>query len=234
MKTIRRKGMLACMLSMLTLGVMAEEKEPVVTVSGGADVVSTYTWRGLDQSGAAVQPAIGISAAGFSLSAWGSMPFDMASGLKEIDFTLGYSAGGFSVSVTDYWWSGEATPYFGEDTHYYEAMLGYTFGEKFPLSVSWSTMFAGADKLADGDQAYSTYIQLAYPFEVYTVDCTASLGITPWKGMYADGFDVATIGFRASKDFLQSEKISLPLFVEVIAAPAMKDVHLLAGVSFRL
>ena len=221
-------------MSLFAMSAMAEEKVSVVTVSGGADVVSSYTWRGLDQTGAAFQPGVAISAGGFTLSAWGSMPFDMGASAKEVDFTLGYAVGGLSLAVSDYWWSGETVPYFSDDTHYYEATIGYAFGEDFPLAISWNTMFAGADVLAtSGEQAYSTYIQFAYPFAVSTVDCTASVGITPWEGMYADGFDIATISLRASKDFLEGAKVSMPLFVEVVAAPAQQDMHLLAGVSVK-
>ena len=78
---------------------MAQDK---FEVSLEADVVSKYVWRGFDQgSGASVQPSLGLAYKGVSLSAWGSTSItDLEP--KEFDITLGYSIGGFSITVTDY------------------------------------------------------------------------------------------------------------------------------------
>ncbi len=232
-------------LAMALCATTAAEAE--VTVSGGVDLVSSYVWRGIDQTGPAFQPAMDVSAGNFSLSAWGSTPF--AGDAKELDFTLGYGIGGFSISVTDYWWSGEGVPYFcsipyntsiledeeatsSAGQHQQEVSVGFEFGEGFPLSITWSTMVAGdLDKSGD-DQMYSTYINLAYPFAVSGVDCTASVGITPWEGAYASQFDVASVALCASKSIAISDKFELPIFVEVSAAPANHDAYLVAGVSF--
>lgn len=66
---------------------------------------------------------------------------------KEIDISLGYNLGGFGITVTDYWWSGESKHYgYYKDNHYFEGALSYHFGEKFPLTISAATMFAGGDK----------------------------------------------------------------------------------------
>ena len=47
----------------------------------------------------------------------------------------------------------------------FEAGLAYTLPlEKFPLSIAWYTMFAGADKNEKGEQNYSSYVELNYPF----------------------------------------------------------------------
>ena len=117
--------------------------------SVGADLVSSYVWRGTYQTKAAFQPAAGLSLGNFSLSAWGSTEF--VGPQKEVDFTLGYSIAGLSLAITDYWWSGEqAFKYlkYGYGTeHYWEGSIGYTLPiESFPLSLSVNTMFAGADK----------------------------------------------------------------------------------------
>ncbi len=200
-------------------------------VSGGVDLVSTYTWRGLDQTGPAFQPAAAVSYGGLSLSAWGSNPF-VGEG-KELDVTLGYAIGSFSISLTDYWWEGESTNFLnkGLTAHQQELGLAYEFGNG--LSISWNTMIAGdMDKLTVGDDgemkaSYSTYVNIAYPFTVGDVDCSASVGITPWEGAYASDFNVATVAFRMDKEFF-----SIPMFVEAIAAPAQKDAYLVAGMSF--
>ena len=81
-------------------------------VSGKADFVSDYIWRGLDQnSGFSFQPSLTLSYKGLSLNAWGSQTLskwgvnDNGGGAKEFDINLSYAIKGFSVTVSDYCWS---------------------------------------------------------------------------------------------------------------------------------
>ena len=54
----------------LSSAASAQEK---VTVNGNIDLVNNYVWCGMDQnSGFSVQPTLGLSYKGLSLSAWGS------------------------------------------------------------------------------------------------------------------------------------------------------------------
>lgn len=123
------------------------------------DLVSSYVWRGMYQTGASFQPTLGFDIHGFSLTAWGSTDFDGArasegEASKEIDLTAAYAFGesGLTLSVADLWWAGQgAGKYFNfkshETAHHFEAGLAYTLPfEKFPLSMAWYTMFAGQDK----------------------------------------------------------------------------------------
>ena len=50
---------------------MAKAQESV-EVSAGADVVSSYIWRGQDLGSAAIQPSLSVAYKGLSLSAFGS------------------------------------------------------------------------------------------------------------------------------------------------------------------
>lgn len=123
-----------------------------VEASVGADLVSGYIWRGQDLGGVSIQPSLSVAYKGFSLGAWGSAGIESAD-TKELDLTLGYSTGGFSISVTDYWFNG-GPGYFHYGTHHtshvFEAQIGYDFG---PLAVNWYTNFAGADGVnKDGDR----------------------------------------------------------------------------------
>ena len=129
------------------------------------DLVASYIWRGMYQTGVSIQPTLGFSAGGFSLTAWGSTDFDGTSAsagaaAKEIDLTAAYTLGnsGLTFSVADLWWAGQgARKYFNfkshETAHHFEAGLTYAVqSEKFPLSIAWYTMFAGQDKNAEGKQ----------------------------------------------------------------------------------
>ena len=89
----------------------AQEK---VTVNGNIDLVNNYVWRGMDQnSGFSVQPTLGLSYKGLSLSAWGSQSLtnNADHDVQELDINLSYSIGGLSATLTDYWWGGLHNPY---------------------------------------------------------------------------------------------------------------------------
>lgn len=168
-------------------------KESKVSFKVSADVVSSYIWRGAYNAGASIQPTLGMSAGNFSLTVWGSK--EISDLHKEIDITAAYSFGCVSVFVADYWWEGDkfwekednsSAKYFNLDNHdtkhRLEAGISWTISEKFPLSVTWNTMFWGLIKMAkDGKQNYSSYVELNYPFSVRQVNLTATLGLTPYE-----------------------------------------------------
>lgn len=227
-----KKIIVAIVVFVCAMNVKAQE-ESGVDFSVSADVVSSYVWRGLYQGGGAtIQPGIGLSVSGFSIGAWGSSNF--SGGNKEVDFTVGYEIASLSLAITDYWWEGEeAFNYFKyEDAHHFEASLGYTLpAESFPLSLSWNTIFAGADTKADGKRAYSTYISAAYPFSIKSVGLEAAIGITPWEGIYAEEFAVTNISLKASKEIKITDSFSLPVFGQVIINPNSEGIFFVFGVS---
>ena len=122
----------------------------------------------------------------------GSTDFDgVSSGegaaAKEIDLTapmLWRIRSNFSVASL--WWGGQGQ----ESILILRATkqlitlkgLAYTLPvEKFPLSIAWYTMFAGADKDDKGRQNYSSYVELNYPFSVKSVDLNPDLRFLPYE-----------------------------------------------------
>ena len=112
---------------------MAQDK---VKFSAGVDVVSAYLWRGQKLGEASLQTTVAAAYKGFSFTAWSTLAFDGNDG-DEIDLTLAYERGNFSVSLTDYWLSEIG------DEHTLEAQLGYNFGF---LGVNWYTNLYDAEK----------------------------------------------------------------------------------------
>ncbi len=217
-----------------TCGAVKAQK---VDFSIGGDFVSSYVWRGAYSAGASIQPAMGLKAYGFSLTAWGSTDI-YGGGFKEFDLTAAYSIAGLSVSVTDYWWAGEgAYKYFMYDSrrtaHHFEGSVSYVLPlEKFPLGLSWNTMFAGEDYYtSDGKRAYSSYFAVSYPFQIKTVDLEGSVGLTPWEGLYASDFAVVSIGLKAGKSLKLTDKFSLPVFGQILTNPRSEDVFFVLGIS---
>ena len=185
------------------------------TIQG--DLVSSYVWRGFYQTG------------------------------KEIDLTAAYALGesGLTFSVASLWWGGQgARKYFNfkshETAHHFEAGLAYTLPvEKFPLSIAWYTMFAGADKDDKGRQNYSSYVELNYPFSVKSVDLNLTCGFLPYEagvGVYGvpnSGFAVTNVALKGITEVKITDSFSIPVFAQAIWNPRMEDAHLVFGVTLR-
>ncbi len=207
------------------------------TVNGKADFVSDYIWRGADQnSGFSVQPSLTLGYAGFSINVWGSQTlsrWNVETPAKEFDINLSYSLNNFSVTVSDYWWSGVNQPYgHYKDSHFFEGTLAYCFGESFPLTLSWSTMFAGADKNEEGKLQGSTYINASYPISLPAdITLTPAIGFTLWKGYYHNKAAFTDISLKANKDIKVTDNFSIPVFVQAIVAPVYDRTYLVAGFS---
>ncbi len=222
---------------------VSAQSESDIDFSVSGDLVSSYIWRGFKQAGASVQPALSISTGGFTLGAWGST--DIASdGKKEVDFYASYNVGPLQLTVTDYWWDGEgAHRYFSYPNdefsgHLLETSLEYTFSESFPLTVAWNTFVLGkGNKKENGDNSFSTYIELSYPFSVKDVDLKISTGFIPWKsavyGPDMDKFKFTSIQFGASKEVKITDSFSVPLYANIIANPAVEDIYFVFGITLK-
>ena len=236
MKTIKGKKIMLLFAVMGLASASAVKAQDKVEASVGADLVSGYIWRGQDLGGVSVQPGASISYTGLSLSAWGSVGFE-GTDTKEFDLTLSYQYGGFSIGVTDYWFTNSSAPARYSDykeAHTYEVGLGYDFG---PLAVNWYTNFAGSvGENKDGKDAYASYVSVSAPFSLGGIDWTAEIGATPWANDfyndYSDGFKVSAISLQASKEIKITDSFLLPLWAQAIWNPTTKGAYFVAGISF--
>ncbi len=217
-----------------------------VDIDLGADIVSSYIWRGSKAAGASVQPFISASISNFTLGAWGSSDispdFLSSKGYKEVDFYASYSIKGLGLTVTDYWWDGnEAFRYFssppnGYSGHMLEGTLAYTLPDSFPLTLSWNTFFLGkGNKKENGKNSYSTYIEAAYPFSVKDVNLKIAMGLSPWESTVygTTGFKVTNIMLGASKNVKINDSFSLPIFANIITNPATEDINFVFGITIK-
>ena len=212
---------------------------PGVGLSLAADVVSSYIWRGQDLGSTALQPTLGVEYKGLSLTAWGSYGLVNTADTKEFDLTLAYATGGLNIGITDYWFSAGLDPdarYFKYDAHgtnhVFEANLGYDFG---PLSLQWFTNFSGNDYKADGKRAYSSYVEVAVPFRLATVDWTATAGAVPFESaLYGtSGFAVTNLALKATKDIKVTDTFSIPVFGQVVGNPCSQKAYLVFGFTLQ-
>lgn len=221
-------------IMMATVSTLHAEIETTV----GADVVSRYVWRGCDLGDAAIQPALGVSAAGFDLSLWGSTGIVNFTDTKELDITLSYGIAGLSVGVTDYWFNAGPEPYgryfkYGKETtnHVFEAFAGYDLDF---ASISWYTNFAGNDFKADGSRAFSSYCEIAAPFSLGDTDWSASVGFVPFGTPFygTEGFALTNLSLTASKELGITDSFSLPVSAGVTVNPSAETAYFVIGVSF--
>ena len=201
----------------------------------GADFVSSYIWRGMKNGNAAIQPTIGLEAGGFSFSAWGST--ELKDENNELDFTLTYEYKNLMFHLNDIYTQNddEKSNYFSYSPrttgHILDAGLIYTLSEKLPLSLGWYTLIAGNDYKENDKRAYSSYIELKYPFTFKEIDFEIEAGITPWEGMYADKLNVTNIALKAGKEIRVTDSFSFPIFGQVGVNPYEKKAFFVFGIS---
>lgn len=223
-----------------------------------ADLVSQYLWRGLVKGDISVQPQMKLSWENAYLSILGSKGFN-AEDEEELDVSLGYKFPfGLNVGVNDYWQSGvvENDLYFsyskGNTAHRLEGNIGYTckYG-----SLQAYCMFYGNDTDVEGNQAYSTYIELSVPFRFAGLDWTAKAGMTPMESAgsarvvvpksgplyiivgdytYADGPACVLASLRATKTLPLGHGLSLPVYAEFNVNPYLQTAHIMGGIAIKI
>ena len=224
---------------LFTAAVTAKAQDTLET-SIGTDLVSQYVWRGQDLGGVSVQPTLGLSYKGLSLSAWGSGGLSNPADTREFDLTLAYTIGGFNIGVTDYWFNAGLDPlnrYFAYaadcTNHVFEANVGYDFGF---ASLQCYTNFAGNDGLTpDEKRAYSSYVEVNVPFVLGGVDWTATAGAVPFATDFygVEGFGVVNVALTASKDIRITDSFSIPVFAQVAANPYSKNAFFVFGITLQ-
>lgn len=227
---------LLLVIGLLPATLNAQEEESVSPFSVGADVVSSYVWRGTNFGGPAVQPGISYSQGGFTLGAWGSWGLDNS--VREADLFVSYEFDfGLSLGVTDYHYQGGANWLrFGTDSaaHAYELNAGYGLGD-FSLSANYILNKSdGGDGSGSLSMGGDMYVELAYAFKYFDVFVGAGNGwhTTVDKDNGDDAFDICRVGIGTSKDIKITDSFTLPMFGSVEVNPNGEEFNIVVGVTF--
>jgi hypothetical protein len=218
-----------------------EETTSSSSLDLGMDVQSRYIWRGIQLGGnaASAQPWVEFSTGGFTLGAWGAYGLggDQLTG-NEADFYAGYAfSDAFSVTVTDYFFPSEfnGNGYWPYSGHVFEGMLSFAGTDSFPIGISVATNFAGdADKKANGNQSYSTYVELSYGTKIGETDFSITAGgvFNDDAGYYlTDGSGLINLSLGASKEIKLTDSFSLPVNGAITFNPDSEDVFFTFGFS---
>lgn len=231
---IKKTAFVFLATSAMGLSAMAQDKAEVTLQ---ADFVSDYIWRGLDLDGPSIQPALNLGWKGLNVMASASIGTTSPDDLRELDLTVSYTLGGFSLGVVDYWDNSAGVNYLTytmpNTNHLFEGFVAYDFGF---LQASWQTYFAGADsRTIKGKRAYSSYVELNAPFRLGSFDWTATLGAVPYRSENygTNGFSVINIGLRAAKDIPITDRFSLPVFGQLVLNPRSEQAYMIVGVSLK-
>ena len=230
-----RKIRLVAILAIAVLTVTSAKAQ----FATGADIVSSYVWRGVPQEGTKgvpnIQPYVSYTIGGLTVGSWASSSF--LGNVKEVDLYATYAfSSALALTITDYNW-GFASPkgyfdYSATTDHIYEATLAYTGSEKFPISASINTMFAGADKKpSDATKAaLSTYIELGY--QVTPLVKVFAGGVLGESNAYATaGAGLTNVGIKVSKSIAITDKFSLPVYGILGANPSTGGAFFVAGIT---
>ena len=203
----------------------------------GADIVSSYVWRGVQQGATLsgtpnIQPYVSFTTGGLTIGSWASSSF--TADVKEVDLYATYAiSSAFAVTITDYNYNLLAIPkyfdYSATGGHVFEGTVAYT-GPAFSASVN--TMFAGLDKKPSDPtkQALSTYIELGYQINpVAKVFLGGVLGES--NNYLTTEAGITNVGIKVSKSIVITDKFSLPVYGILGANPAANRAFFVAGIT---
>ena len=189
----------------------------------GADLVSSYVWRGTQfGSGAHIQPYMDLGTGNLTGGVWGSFPTSAKGGGNELDLWVSYDFGPLALTVTNYTFPGEGGVYADGE--------GLFNGDYTELAASTSIM--GVDLSA----GYFTEVEALYVelgFSTGAVDIAFGYGDDQADGFYAGGGSgLVNMSFSGSKDIQISDNYALPVFGSFIINPEAETAFLVFGISF--
>lgn len=240
------------LLAILVMPISAEvveQEDSRFSWSANATLTSNYLWRGLYCGGPSLQLDATVNYAGFFANMWwniGAMDWAFTDFNPELDLMIGFSRWGLNINYLycfyfDTYPDGTPTRFFDFRNHPRggggttgEWRVSYRISDKIPLSLLVAFRTFGRDGYyeaigREGDKAemelkraYSTYIQLAYDFDL-TQDwlLAARVGITPAKSLYTryeGNFAVTMVNLELTKTW-QLKYGSVAAFAEVMLQP---------------
>lgn len=245
------------LLAIWALGSFAQNAENVEKNSFGAklresnfhlgvDLQTKYVWRGMEMitedASPVLFPSVGYSYKGVYAYAMGG--YAINGKYAEVDLGVSYTYKWLSVGLNDYYYpttTSAEDQYLTLDNtktgHWWEGVITIA-PDKIPIKLTISNFFAGADKKADGKQAYSTYAEIGtwYDFlnnNQLAFNIGASFNESCYNG-YEHGFGICNIETKYTYNVKFKNEWTLPLSVSYIYNPIRDKsfVNLTANLAF--
>jgi hypothetical protein len=213
----------------------------------GLKITSRHYWRGIPVSSApCFEGSLAVKTGGFTLGYWGGYAFDNT--YSEFDFFASYEIGNFTVSLWDLYVISDETDFLDyhpdqrywdfdreTTTHNFDLTASYQFGDRFPLKVALSSMIWGADRDENGDQRYSTYLELGYPVKINPVtklDFFLGTVLNNEDSAYGDSFGVVHTGASGTRVIKVSDTFSVPVTATLAMNPQKEIGYLIFAIGF--
>lgn len=189
--------------------------------SAGADLLSSYIWRGTRQgSGPHIQPAIEFSRGSFTAGAWGTFDFH---GYEEVDLWFGFELpGGFTIGMQDYYLP--ELPYFdysaADGSHAFEVNLDWE-SENGWLSANYIINEAGGA----GSYGNDLYFEAGLSLEYFSLFLGAGNGWHTKNG----GFNVCNLGLEVAEEIEITDRFTVPVIGQLIFNPDREQMFVVIG-----
>ncbi len=219
----------AAMVSALSLNNMAkaQDSSSKTSFTAGADIYSSYVWRGTKFAGPSIQPTVALNAGDFTLGVWGSYGTVVPGGSPyyETDPYLAFNFKmGLSLGVTAYYYEGDISQISDTTSSFaYELNAGYSIKN---LSLSANVVLNNS-RAGAGSQGGDAYFQATYNFPKFNIFAGAGNG---WYTLNHK-FDLCNVGVGTSKTIQVTKKFSIPVTGQVIVNPNAKKLFMVVGFS---
>ena len=190
----------------------------------GADLVSSYVWRGTQfGSGAHIQPWMELGSGSLTGGVWGSFPTTASGGGNELDLWVSYDFGPLALTVTNY-------SFPTNDGSYGDGNPGL-------FDSDWMEISGSADLGPVGltigyfTDAEALYVEAGFP--IGAIDIGIGFGSDSKDAFYAGGDSgLVNLSFGGSKDIKITEDYSLPVSGSFIYNPDSEAAFMVFGMSF--
>lgn len=208
------------------------------------DLQTKYIWRGMEMmtEGAApvVFPQINFQSKGLYAYVMGATAINGK--YSEVDLGLSYTYKWLTIGLNDYYYPTTDSPndkYFDAKAHstghWLEGVVTVA-PENIPVYLTVSNFFAGADKKADGNQAYSTYAEMGGHYE-FLKDNSLALAVgaafnkSCYNG-YEHDFGICNIEAKYTYTVHFKNDWTLPVSVSYILNPVYEKSFVNCTLSF--
>ena len=105
------------------------------------------------------------------------------------------------------------------------------------IMVGLNTAHAQSTVTADVTLEFvSSYFEIWAPFRLVGLECLAKAGVVPWASDYyeTERFAFQSVSLKAVKNIPITKKFTLPIYGELIASPANKELNFVAGFIIKV
>lgn len=208
-----------------------EKKERKIEFNTGAEIVSSYIWRGQNYNHTpSLQPWAEISWRGFTFGSAGAFRVT-GDGDDEVDFYISKEAGPLTLAIWDYWSYSKTNPskYFNykpeTTSHMLEGQAILSFGDENRFNFLLSSIFYGSDP------SKSIYGEAEFVKTIGRNQLSVVAGYQFKGEYYASSAGFVNFGCSYLRHLPLNEKFVSYLSLSFIVNPSSKSTYFVVAVG---